>query len=246
VTSSLAPAPRPRRVRWGRWVAALVVLLLLLIGADRVSAALAENAAATTFQNSEHLDQKPSVKIHGFPFLTQLVSGTLDEVTSVAKDVVVGDSGRTLRISKVSIRLNDVHVARSLSSVRAETASAHALISYSDLSQTLGVKISFAGRSSDGSGRVKATKTVSVDGQQISGDVSAQVSVSRNVLSFESPQVAVDGVQAPDEVADALASVFGAPIRLSPLPFGVTVESVTATAAGVTITLTGANLTYGS
>ncbi|MCU1659686.1 MAG: hypothetical protein JWO57_4342 [Pseudonocardiales bacterium] len=238
----------PRRsIRRRRWVVGLVVVLGLLVGADRIAVALAERAAADTFQSSQHLTSRPSVSIGGFPFLTQLAAGTLDRVRVAARDIVVGSNGRTVRIAGLTAHLHRVHISRSLNSARAETADATALINYPDLSQTLGVTVSYAGVGSDGRGRVKATRSVSVAGQQITGSVSAAVNISPdNVLSFVSPQVDVNGAALPPAVVDALQAAFAAPIPLVRLPFGLVVRSVTASPAGVTIALDGTNLRYGS
>jgi hypothetical protein len=226
-------------------VIALVVLLGLLIAGDRVAVAVAETEAAKTFQRSEDLNTKPSVRIGGFPFLTQLAAGTLDRVDATASDLVLGRNGRTVRLAKVTLHLHRLHISRSFKSARAETVTAAALVSYADLSQTLGVAVSYAGPTSDGRGRVKAAKSVTVYGQQISGQVSAEVSISSdNVLSFVSPQVTVGGAAVPPAVAGQLETVFGAPISLERLPFGLRYRSVIASSAGVTINLEGKDLIY--
>jgi LmeA-like phospholipid-binding len=218
-----------------------VVLIALLVAADRVALLVAERAAAKTLQSSQHLDRAPSVSIAGFPFLTQLAAGHFDKVTLAASDLTVGRAGRTVRISKVTVDLHGAHAARDLSSVHADTASATAAISYSDLSATLGVPLAY------GVGRITARKSVSIAGQQFSAAVAAEARIVDGSLRFVSPQVSVDGVggaAVPQPVIDLLSSVFGDPIALTHLPFGLTVRSVTADARAVRITLAGRNLTF--
>lgn len=240
----VAPARR-RRLRWRGWVVALVVLVALLVAADRVALAVADAQAAKTFQRSEQLNSTPSVKVRGFPFLTQLAGRNFDRVDATAKDVVLGRNGRTVRVSTVTMQLHHLRVSNNFHSARADTVTAAALITYADLSRTLGVQLGYAGPSSDGRGRIKATQTVSVAGQQVSGTISAEVRISADeVLTFVSPQVSVDGADVPPAVSDQLSAVFGEPIPLERLPFGLRFRSVTAGPAGVTIKLTGTHLSY--
>jgi LmeA-like phospholipid-binding len=228
-------------------VIALLVLLALLIAADRIALVVAERAAATTIQSSQHLERTPSVSVAGFPFLTQLVAGRFGKVTLAASDVTVGQQGRTVRISTMTANLHGVDVARDLSSVRADTGTATAAVSYADLSATLGVPLTYGGPSQDGAGRVTARTSVTVAGQQVSGSATAEVTIENGGLRFLSPQLTVDGagsVPVPQPVADALSSVFGDPIALTRLPFGLTVRAVAADKQGVRIALTGSNLTF--
>jgi hypothetical protein len=240
------PAASHRRRRRGRrWLIALLVLVVLLVAADRVGAAVAEHEAATTLQSSQHLASRPSVQIAGFPFLTQLISGTFDNVTITATGVTVGDTDRTLRLGTVTVHLHDVSVARNLSSVRAGSATADAVVSYADLSHTLGVPVSYAGPTSDGAGRIRAAASAAVDGRTVAGAVAAEVRASSaGGLEFVDPTVAVDGQDAPPAVSEALAGVLGRPVALSRLPFGVSVLGVHADAGGVTIRLAGQNLSF--
>src|SRR5580693_2962338 len=67
-----------RRAR--RWVIAIVVVVVLLVGADFAARAVAENVAASQFQQQGHLSVKPDVTIEGFPFLTQVISKDISDV----------------------------------------------------------------------------------------------------------------------------------------------------------------------
>jgi LmeA-like phospholipid-binding len=236
-----------RRSRWPRLVIALVVLVGVLVAADRIALVIAERATGKTVQIAQDLDRAPSVSVAGFPFLTQLVTGHFGKVTLSATDLTVGQEGRTVRISTVRAVLRGVDVARDLSSVRADTATATAAVSYPDLSTTLGVPVSFGGSTPDGVGRVTARKAVSIAGQELSGSVTAEVKIEGESLRFVSPVVTIDGAGStavPQPVVDAFSSLFGDPLALSNLPFGLTVRSVTADREGVHITLAGSDVTF--
>jgi hypothetical protein len=69
----------PGRIGWRGWTAICVplALILLLLAADRIAAANAENTIATRTQRYGFVS-KPAVTVEGFPFLTQLMNGRLD------------------------------------------------------------------------------------------------------------------------------------------------------------------------
>jgi hypothetical protein len=95
VTREDGPAPRPDARRRGRrarrWVIALVVLLLLLVGADFAAAAYAEHLISQKARTQLELTDDPSVTIHGFPFLTQALGGDYSHISVAAAGVPVGD-----------------------------------------------------------------------------------------------------------------------------------------------------------
>jgi hypothetical protein len=228
-------------------VIALVILLGVLVAADRIALLVAERATGKTIQIAQGLDRAPSVSVAGFPFLTQLIAGHFGKVTLSASDLTVGQQGRTVRISTVRAVLRGVEVARDLSSVHADAASATAAIGYPDLSVTLGAPVTYGGPSPDGVGRVTARKTVTVAGQQLSGSVTAEVKIEGGALRFVAPVVSVDGAGStavPQSVLDSFSSLFGDPLALTRLPFGLTVRSVAADRAGVHITLAGSDVTF--
>lgn len=237
--TAYAPAARRRR-RWPLRLAITVLVLVgLLVAVDRISVAVAEAAVAQTVQNSQHLANKPSVSIDGFPFLTQLASGHYDKIELSDDDLTVGRSRRTVKLAHLLVTLHDVHVARDFRSGTAGSGTADAKMSYQDLSQTLGTRLTYAG-----AGRVRASASVNVGGQSVSGAVTATPRLAGNALEFADPHVAVSGADVPAAVSSALAGVFGAPIPLDNLPYLLTVRSLSANQHGVSFTLTAQQLTF--
>ncbi|HEY2041344.1 MAG TPA: DUF2993 domain-containing protein [Jatrophihabitans sp.] len=230
-----------------RVLAVLVaVLVILLVIVDRVGVRVAENEAAKKLQTSQNLSAKPKVTIEGFPFLTQAIARKLRSVRVQASDLAVQRSGRTVRITRLDAHLKNVTASSNLSSGTVQSGSGTAVISYPDLSSALGVSVGYAGPGSDGRGTVKATKSVSVLGNTISASVTATVDVQGNTVTFGSPSVSAGGVSLPPGVSQSLTGVFAKPIVLGTLPIGLRVQSVTATADGVTFVLTAHNVTIGS
>lgn len=223
-----------------RLLIALLVLLALLIAADRIAVTVADRAAADTLQRSQHLPQRPSVSIGGFPFLTQLVAGNFDHIHVRADDVRTTAAGRSVRIGQLDVTLRHVTVSRDFRSATSRFSTATATIGYRDLSQVLGVQLGYAG-----DGRVSATASAGViEGVPVAGTATAAVHVSGDTLVFSAVRVSVAGQQVPPAAASYFTSIFGTSVPLTGLPFGVHVQSVTAGTHGVAITLTAAGLTY--
>jgi hypothetical protein len=216
----------------------VVVLLAALFAADRAGAAIAERIAGTTIENSQHLNSRPGVDIAGFPFLTQLTSRNFDKVTIVARGVPVDRNADRLDLTRVQVVLNRVRVARDFSSVEADSATATASVDYAELSKRLQLDVSYAG-----GGRVKAAKTLTVLGRTLSPSISAAPHLTGTTISFGS--VRVDGLGAlSGQLTPSLTGAFGLTVPLSRIPFDVQVRSVAANADGLSLVLTGSNLTY--
>lgn len=216
-----AAAPGRRRRRWPIYLAvALVVLIVLLVIADRVALGIAERKAGETLQTSQGLQQRPSVSVAGFPFLTQLAAGDFDHVTITAHDVPIGNSTRTLAVDTLRVDLRQVTVPHDFSWVRAATASADARIAYPALSDALGATIDYGGNGQVGVGG-------SVAGRSLHATVRPVVSAGRRLT---------------------LAGLNGIlpGIELQGLPFGVTVDGVSAEPDGLHVRLSGRNLVYRS
>ncbi|MGH8861165.1 MAG: LmeA family phospholipid-binding protein [Jatrophihabitantaceae bacterium] len=232
------PARRRRRWPWALLVT-LVVLVGLLVAADRVALGFAEDKAAAALQSSQHLQQPPDVSVLGFPFLTQLAAGEFGEVTVTADDIGVG-TDRSLTLQKVVVDMHHVTVSDNYRSVHAATATADATVSYAELSRVLGTPIS-----NGGNGRLEARPSVQLLGNTFHGTVSAVVHVSSaRGITFGDPKVDVAGVSVPSVVVDSLAKVFRVTIPLSGLPFGVRVTGLSVVSAGVVLKLAGSDLTY--
>ncbi|EME56922.1 DUF2993 domain-containing protein [Amycolatopsis decaplanina] len=79
-----------RGKRRGRgWLIALAVLVVLLVGADFGAAAFAEHTISQKTREQLKLANDPAVTVHGFPFLTQALSGDYGHITISAQGVAV-------------------------------------------------------------------------------------------------------------------------------------------------------------
>lgn len=76
----------------------LVVVVLLIVGADRGAKYAAQSAISKQLASSYDLDPAPKVEIHGFPFLTQAINGTYDQI-----DVDIPE------VTRDNVRVQNVH-----------------------------------------------------------------------------------------------------------------------------------------
>lgn len=93
-----APATPRRRRRTRRLVITLAVLVGLLVVADFGAAAVFEYQVSKRAREQFNLTDDPSVKVHGFSFLAQAISGEYDHVAIDAKGVPVQDTLRDLEV----------------------------------------------------------------------------------------------------------------------------------------------------
>lgn len=221
-----------------RLIIALVVLILLLLAADRIGNYVAERTAASTLQSSQHLQKRPSVDIGGFPFLTQLISRSFGEVTVTADDVPVGSADHPLDISTMRVVLHNLTVSRDFSQVQAQTATGTARIGYPQLSSALGVQVGYAG-----DGRIRASKQLTVAGTTVHATITSRPALAGHALEFAGTEVQGAG-QLADALSTTLSRVFAVTLPLSRIPFQIQVTDLQVSSNGLVIGLLGHDLRY--
>ena len=227
---------RRRAPRWRGFAIFVVVVLVLLVALDRVALVVAEREVAAKIQTKQDLPTRPSVSIKGFPFITQVIGRHFDAAELHASDLVVGDTQRTVAIGTLSARVAGIDTNHDFSSATADSVTGTATVGYPELSKLLGASVTYAG-----DGRVSAAETATVLGQQITGSVTAAVGITgTTLLSFSDVRIAVggSGVTLPQSVTDSLTSAFKNQLSLAGLPFGLRLQGVVATSAGVSISAT--------
>jgi hypothetical protein len=142
-TTETPPRPatgkrRSKRVR--RLVITLVVLIGLLVVADFSAAAIFEYQVSKRARDQFDLSDDPAVKVGGFSFLAQAISGEYGHVTIDAKGVPVED---TLRDLEVHIELRDVQaplgdlVSGSLKEVKVREVEGQVKVKASDVNRAI-------------------------------------------------------------------------------------------------------------
>lgn len=221
-------------------LAAVAVIIVLLVIADRVAVVVVETRIGDTIQSQQALTSRPSVKISGFPFLTQVARRSFDKVTFDANTVTV--SGKTpIVIESVTASLRHVRTSSDYSHGTVQSATGSGVISYASLSKQLGSPVGWGGSGTNGRGRIQASATVTAFGQSITATASAQlVLTGPNVIGFSGVEIV--GVDVPQLAVSAVESVFKKSLTISGLPVGLSVSDVSANPRGVALSLQGRNL----
>lgn len=230
-----------------RLLITLVVLFGLFVAADRVAVAVAESQVAGKLQTQRQLAQKPGVDIEGFPFLTQLAGGKLDDVRIHAVDMVLhGTSGDTVTLQTFDADLKGVKLENDYSTAVADTATGTATVSYADLSTALPSHptIGYAGN-----GRVNVAATADVPGVGVKHfGATAKLVVAGGGTAVGLADVSgVSGLSGLPGIGGQLvtslvAESLGLQLSLDGLPQGLTVTQVAPGPDGVSITVGGSGV----
>jgi len=131
--------PGDRAPRARRGLLSVVVLVALLVVADRVALWAAQHDVAERLQADAHLHSAPHVQIHGFPFLTQAIGGDYHDV-DIRLDGLDTAGVRvdqlTVHIAGAHVSLGDV-ISQDRSRIRVDHASARLLLTYPDIKKVV-------------------------------------------------------------------------------------------------------------
>jgi hypothetical protein len=206
---------------------AIVVLILLAFGADRVTAAITENQVASRFQTSMSLSGKPSVNIQGFPFLTQLAARDFHSVVVTGHNLTDGQ----LDLANINLVAHDVHI-NGTSSATVDSFTGSVTVTLSSIANAGGVPAGVT-LTPGGGNTVKAT--VSVLG--VDATATAQVTLEG------SDKIHVHVTDAGGIPSSVLGSLADFTVSVPKLPAGVSISSVSVTGAGVQVNFTGTHVT---
>jgi len=118
----------------------LLVLVGLLVAVDFGTAAAAEYHVSQRMRTELSLPTDPSVRINGFPFLTQAISGDYRDVAVSADRIQYGVLQLSLRADLHGVRVPlSAVLSGSVSTIRVDDAEGTVLIQPADLADLLGV-----------------------------------------------------------------------------------------------------------
>ncbi len=214
----------------------LVVLLLLVglvLGADRIGEEVAEDQVARVVAERAGLAGAPELEFGGFPFLTQAVAGRYEDVQVSLSGADLGQPEGTsadVSLQGVQVALSDV-LSGSVQQVPVERVDGTATLSYDLLAAEVGPGTTLS-REGDG---LRVETTVEVAGQTVPLTATGTVRLDEDTLVVDVEDASTAGVDAPDlfvdQVSDALDLRYGIP----DLPFGLQVTGVTTGDDGVRV-----------
>jgi hypothetical protein len=232
----------------------VVVLGGLFVIADRVAVNFAEDEAADRLKATENLPATPDVSIKGFPFLTQVAGGSLDDIEVGIEnyEAAAGKGEQKIRIDDLRADMKGVEFSGDYSSATATSATGTATIAYDELLKTAkseptqvapGVTANVVGLSDGGNGKIKVTVEATVLGTKLPEPVSVLSTVT--VVDGGAVRVKADGL--PKFAGVALAenrvrSITDFQQQIDGLPGGIKLDKVQAAPNGVEITVKGSNV----
>jgi hypothetical protein len=224
----------------------LVVLAGVLVAADRGAAWYAERRLASETANwatqaGAEPGTRPTVHVEGFPFLDQVLRGRYDGIAITVRDVGTGGliaSELDIHLTGVDLPLSDL-ASGDLSHARAERVTATAHIPLSEFQTALGprgVKLRVQ------SGRLRVEVPFDIAGYK--GHVSglARVEAEGGKLRLRLSDLAAEGSPLPQSAADAVGAQLTRIIEAPKLPYGLQLEQVRVTPAGLVATASGRNV----
>jgi hypothetical protein len=227
-----------------------VILGGLFVVADRVAVGFAEDEVAQKLKSSEGLTATPDVSINGFPFLTQVAGGELNDVEVGISDyeATTGNSDDSIRIADLTAHMRGVKFSGDYSSATAASATGTATISYDELLKAAkseptrilpGVTAQVTGLSDGGNGKIKVNIKVSALGSSTTYPVLSTVTVDDDIVKVHADNLPNLVVQAAE---GQVRSITDFQQRIDGLPGGIKLDKVEAASDGVEISVQGSNV----
>jgi hypothetical protein len=221
---------------------AVIVIVVLLVAADRVAAVVADRQIASRVETSYHLPSKPSVSVQGFPFLTQVAAGSYHEI-----DLSIGQlDSNGVQVNNLVAHLMGVHapvrdlVGGNSSGIMAAQVTGTGTVPLSSVQSRVpqGVQLSQDG------GALRMSGTVSYLGVSVPVSAVASLGVSPSGITVTPTRVSLgSGINAP---ASAVSGQFRFTVPVTGLPLHLSVTSVSVTPAGVQVSVSAANVAFTS
>lgn len=240
---------------------ALLVMLVLLLGlvviADRVGAGVAEDQiakqAATELKKAGATTEgQPKVEIGGFPFLTQVLGGTYDSITITADKPQSDD----IKLDTMTIVAKDVKAAASdllngRGPVTATTITGTATMNWDTVRSlitlanlpvpfdpaTLQIKVQ--------NNNVELRLPIALAGYSTTLVAKGSIAVAEGKVNLKLSDIQAEGVELPRAAQSLLNTIknrLTATIRTPKMPYTLTIQDVSTDASGVKVVATASNV----
>jgi hypothetical protein len=221
------PGYRERRRRPGRWLwvllASLLTLLVLLVVADRVTVAYAENQAAAQMTR-QGFPARPAVTIEGFPFLTQLLARRLADVHVTASNVPAGP----VTLTSITADATGVRLGPGFRTGTVTQVTGTGLIDFASLASAAGIPGLTVSAAGPHSVKLTVLAVSAVAGIKLTGPQTLLVHIT-----------SAGGLP-----GSLLGSLQNFRVHIPALPLGLAIQGVSVSSQGVVIAVTGSNIPF--
>jgi hypothetical protein len=217
-----------------RLLIVLVVLAALLVAADRIGVAVAQNRLASEIEQQLNLDRKPDVSIRGIPFLTQAISGKYKDIRVQLPDVDAGD----VQNVAIDARLQGAHLSLSdalggrVDQIPVDRISGTLLIPYDQLAKASGISGLTITRQGDS---LRLTGSVQVLGRPIKAEAVGRVEVNDGQIAINAEEAKVAGIPVPQAVLDEAARLLSFRVQPRNLPLNLRITAVRLADSGLLV-----------
>jgi hypothetical protein len=219
----------------------VVIIIGLLIAADRITEAIASNVVATQVQRSQHLATKPTVSFGGFPFLTQAISGHYSRIDVTIKNL--HPDGQ--RIAQVNAQLHGVRIplgdalSGNVHEIPVNSVTASGRLDYADLTRTVqGVTLTVSPAPND---EVRVSGQLNEFGFEVPATALCSVHAKGNQITVGVRSVEVAGIALNPGLTATVTDTFGFSRNVS-LPFGLNLTGAHTKSSGLVVTAAGSGL----
>jgi LmeA-like phospholipid-binding len=221
----------------------VLVLAVLLVAADRVGATVAQNIAESRLAQDAPFVGRPSVTIHGVPFLSQAVRGRYRDIEISGRLGTLG----VIRGAALDVHLRGVQlpltalVHRDVPDLPVDDVNGTVSISYSELarlSQIPNLTLTPHGSQLDASARV----SVPVLGDDVTVTGEGSLTLLDGKIKLQITRLQAGSIHLPSTVLPAVSAAATAVIPVPNLPYGLGLTSVLPTPGGLLVAGAGRNV----
>jgi LmeA-like phospholipid-binding len=223
----------------------LLVLVILLIGADFGLRFVATNRIGDAIATRLGLASAPDVSITGFPFVTQAINGQYDTISATLPPAAFGpvqNVSVSVDLLGVRIPLSDA-LSGNVDALTAEGGQVRMTIPVASIASAVGLPALLV-ESAGGFLQVSTNLTVFAQQYPVRADLTATVVDS--TLELHSGGVSGDGVALPAEVSQAIGTLISLDVPLAGLPFTIARGTATVVGTDLVVNATTSALTLGA
>jgi hypothetical protein len=221
----------------------VLVLAILAVIADRVGAAVAQNAAESRLAEDAHFAGKPSLTVHGVPFLTQAVRGKYRNISVSGRLTQLGeinDASLDVDLYGARLPLGDV-IRRDIQQIPVDRVQGFVTVPYSELarlSQIPDLVIKPNGSKLDAS----ATVTLPAVGNHITVRGEGELTLVGGKIRVGLTHLSAGSLSVPAAALPAVSDAVTAFIPVPSLPYGLHLDSIQAQPDGLRVSSSATNV----
>ena len=212
----------------------LVVLAIVLIGADFALRFIATDQIGKVVQSELGLDTAPNVSISGFPFVLQAINGEYEAINATLPATTLGpvaDVAVNLDLLGVRIPLSDA-LAGNANALTAASSRVRVVMPVASIAAAVGLPD--LAISQQGSGLL-ASATLTVLGQRFPVSATLDATVVDSRLELRTGEITGAGVTVPAEVLQTVSALVNLSIPFTDLPFTITSGTVSVVSSGLVL-----------